>query len=249
MCLKDTCVICLEDAKFKRLGPSRALAIQKIRNNAHLPDMGERLKCGHIFHRKCILPWFLNLESENSYNCPMCRGEIVFSNNLGMRNDFLFERKYDLEDKKAREEGYYNEEEDYDEEEEVYDEEEEDYDEEEQEDYDEEEEDYDSELDDYWSEDERDRAEGAWTPDRDLRFYLTHEGEIDDQPPEDTADFLNERANFDQENERRQMQNAYSCYRFSYRCETKISQNELRYLSQPKSEKYAFRPHPCSYVH
>jgi len=248
MCLKDTCVICLEDAKFRRLGPSRALAIQKIRNNANLPDMGERLKCGHIFHRKCILPWFLNLESEGSYNCPMCRGEIVFSNNLGMRNDFLFERKYDLEDKKAREEGYY-EEEDYDEEEdeEDYDDDEEEQDEE---DYDDDEDEEDEEEeDDYSSEDERDLAENVWNPAHDLRYYLTHEGEVDDLQADDNPDFLNERANFDQENERRQMRNAYSCYRFSYRCESQISQNELRYLSQPKLEKYAFRPHPCSFVH
>ena len=146
MCVTENCVICLNPAKFKRLnGASRALAIQKIKNKDGIQKMGERLKCGHIYHRKCILSWFLNLDSENSYNCPLCRGEIQFSNNMGMMNWMLFDRKYRLEYAKAYAEGYR--EEDYDEE----DEGEEDYDQDEdEEDYDEEDEDEDSGSESSW---------------------------------------------------------------------------------------------------
>jgi hypothetical protein len=244
MCGSDTCVICLSNAKFKRLSPSRALAIQKIRNNANLPEMGERLKCGHIFHRKCILPWFLNLDSENSYNCPMCRGDIVFSNNLGMRNDFLFERKYELAYKKAVEEGYFDEEED------GYDMDDDDSQEDEgynddyyDDDDDTEISDYDSDLDDD-SQDAYDDNSGT----HDLRHYLTHEGDLDDY--DDQTDFNNERRRFDEENERNVVvsSNSYSML-VSYRCEMQMCRNALEYLTQPKIERYAFRPHPCGHVH
>ena len=237
MCLKDTCVICLEDAEFKRLSPSRALAVQKMRNNANLPQMGERLKCGHIFHRKCILPWFLNLDSENSYNCPMCRGEIVFSNNLGMTNGSLFNRKYELEYKKAYEEGYYDEDEEdnYDEEED----EEDNYDEEEdEEDY----EDYEDDLEDYATEDEEDLAQQISEPHHtDLRYYLSHEGETEPEPDEEQRQWL------EQELEPNPTPPNTHCYsmRVSYRCEYRMFQNGIVHLTRPKVQKYAFRPHPC----
>jgi hypothetical protein len=256
MCCADTCVICLSDAKFKRLSPSRALAIQKIRNKANLPQMGERLKCGHIFHRKCILPWFLNLDSENSYNCPMCRGEIVFSNNLGMRNGPLFERKSYLEYKKAYEEGYYNDE-DYSED--GYDDEEsegDEYDEEESEvdEYDDVEESEDDEYDDVEeSEDgetisEKDYMDPNYYDQQssqstvDLQNYLTHELE---EIEFDENDFNNERNRFDEEN---RLNTIRSSSLVSYRCQFRMCQKGIAYLTQPNPTKYTFRPHPCSYL-
>jgi hypothetical protein len=224
MCCADTCVICLSDAKFKRLSPSRALAIQKIRNKANLPQMGERLKCGHIFHRKCILPWFLNLDSENSYNCPMCRGEIVFSNNLGMRNGPLFERKSYLEYKKAYEEGYYNDE-DYSED--GYDDEESEGDE-----YDEEE----SEVDEY---DEEESEDGETISEKDYMDDEIDEIEFDEN------DFNNERNRFDEEN---RLNTIRSSSLVSYRCQFRMCQKGIAYLTQPNPTKYTFRPHPCSYL-
>ena len=214
MCCADTCVICLSDAKFKRLSPSRALAIQKIRNKANLPQMGERLKCGHIFHRKCILPWFLNLDSENSYNCPMCRGEIVFSNNLGMRNGPLFERKSYLEYKKAYEEGYYNDE-DYSED--GYDDEE-------------------SEGDEY---DEEESEDGETISEKDYMDDEIDEIEFDEN------DFNNERNRFDEEN---RLNTIRSSSLVSYRCQFRMCQKGIAYLTQPNPTKYTFRPHPCSYL-
>jgi hypothetical protein len=242
MCLKDTCVICLEDAEFKRLSPSKALAVQKMRNTAHLPQMGERLKCGHIFHRKCILPWFLNLDSENSYNCPMCRGEIVFSNNLGMTNGSLFNRKYELEYKKAYDEGYYDQDEEDDYEEEDYeedDEEEDDDEDDEEEDDDEDDEGYDD-LEDYATEDEEDFVRQITEPHHnDLRYYLTHEGETD--PDEEQRRWLEQEF---EPNITPQNQHCYSM-RVSYRCQYQMFQNGIVHLSRPKAQKYAFRPHPC----
>jgi hypothetical protein len=243
MCLKDTCVICLEDAEFKRLSPSKALAVQKMRNNAHLPQMGERLKCGHIFHRKCILPWFLNLDSENSYNCPMCRGEIVFSNNLGMTNGSLFNRKYELEYKKAYDEGYYYEDEDdyYEDEEDEDDESGFDDDGDDESGFDDDLEDYATEDDeDYATEDEEDLARQiSEPPQNDLRYYLSHEGETD--PDEEQRRWL------EQEFEPIPLPQNQHCYsmRVSYRCQYRMFQNGIVHLTRPKVQKYAFRPHPC----
>ena len=234
MCHKeDTCVICLENAKFRRLNSSRALAIQKIKNKVNLKEMGEQLKCGHIFHRKCILPWFLNLDSENSYNCPMCRGEIVFSNNMGMRNDFLFERKYDLEYKKAVEEGYLDEDEEDDYEDTEYDGDE----------HFENETDC-SEYDEFYLEHfaESDRIDmeqfnaevnsmlaNGGQPD--LRQFLTHEGEIEDDETDDHGADMNVK---------------YYHSRISYQCFQKMCKNALAFLSKPKLEIYSYRPHHSS---
>ena len=243
---EETCVICLENAKFKRLNSSRALAIQKIRNKVNVKEMGELLKCGHIFHRKCILPWFLNLDNVNSYNCPMCRGDIVFSNNLGMRNDFLYYRKYGLEDKKAIDEGYYQDE--YDEEyEEAFDQGENGYDDDFGDDDDDFGEDDDGELSEVDSHDyvyceeigqllSRDEYRDFLTGERSsfpggLRRFMTHEGDIeDDESIEPSQD----------------MYVKYYSNRVSFKCEQKLKKNELEFLSKPKLEIYSFRPHQSS---
>ena len=239
MCVTENCVICLNPAKFKRLyGGSKALAVQKIKNKDGIQKMGERLKCGHIYHRKCILSWFLNLDSENSYNCPLCRGEIQFSNNMGMMNWMLFDRKYRLEYAKAYAEGYRedDEEEDYDD----YDDDEDEDEEEDGEDYDEDE---DSGSESSW-ENYDDFVEGmGQRPAHDLRYYLSHEGDEDD--------FIEERDRFDQSNasSRTSRNEHYDILTMSYRCIAKLERDAISNLTLPKSSIYAFRPHPCSCVH
>jgi len=236
MCVTENCVICLNPAKFKRLnGASKALAIQKMKNKDGIQKMGERLKCGHIYHRKCILSWFMNLDSENSYNCPLCRGEIQFSNNMGMMNWMLFDRKYRLEYTKAYAEGYREDEEDYDEDEE----------EEDGEDYDEDEDDgSESSWENY-----DDFVDGIDPPVRDLRYYLSHEGEQDDAGF--AHDFIAERDRFDQSNasSRTSRNEHYDILTMSYRCIAKLERDAISHLMLPKSSIYAFRPHQCSFVH
>ena len=236
MCVTENCVICLNPAKFKRLnGASKALAVQKMKNKDGIQNMGERLKCGHIYHRKCIMSWFLNLDSENSYNCPLCRGEIQFSNNMGMMNWMLFDRKYRLEYAKAYAEGYREDDEDYE-------------DEEDGEDYDEDE---DSGSESSW-ENYDDFVEGIEQPVRDLRYYLSHEGDEDDADDASFAhDFTAERDRFDQSNasSRTSRNEHYDILTMSYRCIAKLERDAICYLTLPKSSIYAFRPHQSSFVH
>jgi hypothetical protein len=154
----------------------------------------------------------------------MCRGEIVFSNNLGMRNGPLFERKSYLEYKKAYEEGYYNDE-DYSED--GYDDEESEGDE-----YDEEE----SEVDEY---DEEESEDGETISEKDYMDDEIDEIEFDEN------DFNNERNRFDEEN---RLNTIRSSSLVSYRCQFRMCQKGIAYLTQPNPTKYTFRPHPCSYL-
>jgi hypothetical protein len=66
---------------------------RSIRSSGELKRVAEKLRCGHVFHRHCILPWFMNIDNEASDNCPMCRQHIRFSNKVGMFNGRLFSRK------------------------------------------------------------------------------------------------------------------------------------------------------------
>ena len=50
------CSICLEDIEFK---------------------FKKTLKCEHVFHKKCLYPWYIRSES-----CPLCRTPITRYNNL-----------------------------------------------------------------------------------------------------------------------------------------------------------------------
>ena len=93
MCKSDTCSICLDSCVVPNRIDMRRL---KIRSSGELKRVGEKLRCGHVFHRQCILPWFLNVENEASDNCPMCRQHIRFSNKVGMFNWRLFSRKIHL---------------------------------------------------------------------------------------------------------------------------------------------------------
>jgi len=133
MCKSDTCSICLDSCVVPHKIDMRR---RSIRSSGELKRVGEKLRCGHVFHRQCILPWFLNVENDASDNCPMCRQHIRFSNKVGMFNWRLFSRKthlWNIAELKRQEEEYDQDDQDYDaHEEEEYEEEE--YEEEEYED-------------------------------------------------------------------------------------------------------------------
>jgi len=91
MCEKATCSICLENVVFHdfKINPKKRRQI-KLKT---LKTMGERLVCGHFFHQDCIKKWFLNLETDASNNCPMCRQQVRFSNRGLMINRSLYNQK------------------------------------------------------------------------------------------------------------------------------------------------------------
>ena len=97
------CSICLGDVCFGDFNTSKPNALRrKHQKGRKIGNIGERLKCGHMYHRKCILPWFLNIENEMSETCPMCRQDIRFSNRNEMLNWRLFSQKQSLSDKKTQ---------------------------------------------------------------------------------------------------------------------------------------------------
>ena len=244
MCQKDTCVICLEDAKFRRLNPrSRALAVQRVRNKANLPKLGERLKCGHVFHRKCIVSWFMNIDSEGSYSCPMCRADICFSNNMGLMNIFMFPKKFHLEDKKAYENGGYGDaeyayddgsEDDSD----LSDDLETDFDSE----YEEGESDYECEDDESeWEDYDMLGCEGSLSP------IVGDVNSMDANIPDDGNDG-DTIVYDDEENQNESNQQQYQIGRFSWRYLSRVCTMEIQKIHRPKSSIYPFRPHQsCVY--
>ncbi len=113
MCKSDTCSICLDLCVVPHRIDMRR---RSIRSSGELKRVGETLRCGHVFHRQCILPWFLNVENDASDNCPMCRQHIRFSNKVGMFNWRLFSRKthlWNIAELKRQEEEYDQDYEDY----------------------------------------------------------------------------------------------------------------------------------------
>ena len=105
MCQKSTCSICLENVVFYdfKINPKRRRQIKQ----STLKAMGERLVCGHLFHQDCIKKWFLNMESESSDKCPMCRQQVRFSNRGLMINRNLYNQKEMLLSQLEEEEEQY----------------------------------------------------------------------------------------------------------------------------------------------
>ena len=90
MCSHDTCAICFERATVnpglsgKRVGHLK-------RTGRYPKNPADRLKCGHVFHLKCIDGWFMKEHTtadgeEEAPKCPMCRVPIKFSNKNGAIN-------------------------------------------------------------------------------------------------------------------------------------------------------------------
>jgi hypothetical protein len=97
------CSICLGDVCFGDFNTSKPNALRRKQEKGRkIGNIGERLKCGHMYHRKCILPWFLNTENEMSETCPMCRQDIRFSNRNEMLTWRLFSKKHALSRKNAQ---------------------------------------------------------------------------------------------------------------------------------------------------
>lgn len=96
----NDCAICIEP-----LFPENT-SILRLKNKV-LVKRGERLpitklKCGHVFHNKCIKKWFKNIEIESSTKCPMCRDNIRFkpdSKDLMMNKIRHNNRHYKYSDK------------------------------------------------------------------------------------------------------------------------------------------------------
>lgn len=254
MCHKDTCVICLEDAKFRRLNPrSRALAVQRVRNKANLPKLGERLKCGHVFHRKCIVSWFMNIDSEGSYSCPMCRADIRFSNNMGLMNIFMFPKKFHLEDKKAYENGGYPDgeyayDDDSDDDSDLSDDQETDFDSE----YGEGESDYECEDDESeWEDYTMLGCQESLSPilgnvrTMDVNMSIASTNVLSD---DDDDDSLGDDDQDPHESNDQQYRQQYQIGRFCWRRWSRVCIREIQKIHQPKSPIYSFRPHQsCVY--
>ena len=93
MC-KD-CPICIEP-----LFPN-TLNILRLKKKV-LVKKGEKLnitklKCGHVYHNRCIKNWFINIEVKSSNQCPMCRENIIFkpnSKDLMMRKIRFNDKNY-----------------------------------------------------------------------------------------------------------------------------------------------------------
>ena len=111
MCEKETCPICLDEVRHMsvKIRPRHRRFLKK----KQLERMGEKLKCGHIFHQGCIKTWFMNLEETNSDTCPMCRQGIRFSNQ-GMINRSLFLSKQYQKAQQFGQEDEYSEDDDLD---------------------------------------------------------------------------------------------------------------------------------------
>lgn len=95
MCTGDTCSICMDSMRgVPTNGVSmRFWALKKRTGKVDYKTQCERLKCGHVFHFKCISKWFLTVDNESSGNCPMCRSKIKFSNKYGIFNRKMYIKK------------------------------------------------------------------------------------------------------------------------------------------------------------
>jgi len=64
----------------------------KISEKHNKKTWPEKLKCGHVFHLKCIKNWFMG-QRDSSEKCPMCRHKIKFSNKFGSTNRKIYKEK------------------------------------------------------------------------------------------------------------------------------------------------------------
>ena len=72
----NDCPICMEPLFPKTSNIMRLKKKVLVKRGEKLPIT--KLKCGHMYHNKCIKDWFNKIEVESSTKCPMCRENIRF---------------------------------------------------------------------------------------------------------------------------------------------------------------------------
>ena len=72
----NDCPICMEPLFPKTSNIMRLKKKVAVKRGEKLPIT--KLKCGHMYHNKCIKDWFKKTEVESSTKCPMCRDTIRF---------------------------------------------------------------------------------------------------------------------------------------------------------------------------
>ena len=88
-----SCCICIDDL-YKKKDKKKIKSSNKIVISKSTKCL--ELKCGHKFHKKCLLDWFYSAKL-NSNKCPMCRNNIIF------KDYSLNELRYNIRFKKIQE--------------------------------------------------------------------------------------------------------------------------------------------------
>lgn len=95
MCSRTNCAICLESV-HDGLYPISQNFFKQLKLTGKYKDSKnawpEKLKCGHVFHLKCIKKWFM-YETDSSEKCPLCRKQIKFSNKFGATSRRIYTEK------------------------------------------------------------------------------------------------------------------------------------------------------------
>ena len=95
MCSRTNCAICLGSVHDGHYPISQNF-FKQLKLSGKYKDSKktwpERLKCGHVFHLKCIKNWFMG-ERDSSEKCPMCREKIKFSNKFGATSRRIYTEK------------------------------------------------------------------------------------------------------------------------------------------------------------
>ena len=95
MCSTTNCAICFESVHNGHYPISQRFFKQLKLTGKYKKSKNtwpEKLKCGHVFHLKCIKDWFMG-QRDRSENCPMCREKIKFSNKFGITNKRIYTEK------------------------------------------------------------------------------------------------------------------------------------------------------------
>ena len=86
--MEKNCIICLDDYSNKK-------DVSDIKNNKTSTDNIDidkfKLPCGHIFHNKCLLKWFLK-----ETKCPLCKSVFKLQNNHNKHDNQIKIIKYTI---------------------------------------------------------------------------------------------------------------------------------------------------------